>query len=173
MDIINVVSLNDNTFSGVSIGTATARRNALMAGAARIVFNHAFPAARTSVSSSRPSVNGKPPSPPLSETESSSSAESAQKEVTDTGSQAEGLRIARSAIRSLIDLTLSLLGDKTVVHPETTALALGGGLWQCAGYRELLLAGLEKEDVRFRETMVVSDAAGVGAKGLAQVEFGL
>lgn len=177
MDIINVVSLNDNTFSGVSIGTATARRNALMAGAARIVFRHAFPEEQNDtapIAPARISVpNGKPPSPPLSETESSVSADTPAKAMSDPGSHAEALNIARSAVRSLIDLTLDLLGDRTVVQPETTALSLGGGLWQCAGYRELMLAGLAKEGVRFREFMVVSDAAGVGARGLAQVEFGM
>lgn len=175
MDIINVVSLNDNTFSGVSIGTATARRNALMAGAARIVFRHAFPEEQSSTPAlaRSPVPTGQMPSPPLSETESSSSNGDSCNKSSDEGSHAEGLKIARSAIRSLIDLTLDLLGDRTVVKPETTALSLGGGLWQCAGYRDLLLSGLKKEGVEFNRFMVVSDAAGVGAKGVAQVEFGL
>lgn len=165
MDIINVVSLNDNTFSGVSIGTATARRNALMAGAARIVFRHAFPADRQF-----------PPSPPLSEggyeNGHGCNGNGNGNGHEDDGSRKEALKIARSAIRSLVDLTLDLLGDGSVVCPRTTALALGGGLWQSEGYRSLLIKGLKSEGVEFRDCILVGDAAGVGARGLASVEFG-
>lgn len=191
MDLINVVSLNDNTFNGVSIGTATAKRNALMAGAARIVFRHAFPADCSSspviAAPMRANVNintnanGGIPSPPLSDSSIDQavtlpnghghSADTAEVTANDN-SQKEALKIARSAIRSLIDLTLDLLGDGSVVRPETTALSLGGGLWQSPGYRGLLLDGLKNEGVVFREFMVIADAAGEGARGVAQVEFG-
>jgi hypothetical protein len=167
MDLISIVSLTGPFVEGLSVGEATAKRNAFMAGAARVVFKWAFPEdAGTTV----------PPSPPASDGSASSFSHTLDSQPNDddpvAASHAEALRLARSAVRSLIELTIDLLGDGSIVRPESTALALGGGLWMSKGYRNLLLEGLRKEGVVFRETVVVGDAAGAGAAGLAKVEFG-
>jgi hypothetical protein len=138
-----------------------------MAGAARVVFKWAFPEdTGTTI----------PPSPPASDGSASSFSHTQEMQPNDddpvAASHAEALKLARSAARSLIELTIDLLGDGSIVRPENTALALGGGLWMSKGYRNLLLEGLRKEGVVFRETVVVGDAAGAGAAGLAKVEFG-
>ena len=155
MDLINIVSLTGPFVEGLSIGEATAKRNAFMAGAARVVFKWAFP----------DDGNTLPPSPPA--TESSNDEEDPM-----AASHSEALGLATKAVKALIELTLELLGDRSVVKPESTALALGGGLWMSKGYRTLLQDGLKKEGVVFRQMLLVSDAAGAGAVGLASVEFG-
>jgi hypothetical protein len=148
MDIIGMVSLTGAFVEGLTTGEATAKRNAYMAGAARVVFRWAF-------------GEGEP--------------------VMDIGqgaveSRTEAKRLVVEAIAPLVDLTLDLLGDRSIVVPSQTALSLGGGLMQSAGYRNLLLAGLEKgtarcEGVVFRKVMVVDDVAGEGARGVARIEF--
>jgi hypothetical protein len=159
MDLISIVSLTGPFVEGLSVGEATAKRNAIMAGAARVVFKWAFP---------EDQGDNPPPSPPASDEPMSSPTG----DDPIAASHAEALGLAKSAIRSLIQLTVDLLGDGTVVKPESTALALGGGLWMSNGYRSLLQEGLRKEGVVFRQTVVVGDAAGAGAAGLARVEFG-
>jgi hypothetical protein len=89
-----------------------------------------------------------------------------------TRSKEVALALVKRAIRPMVELTMDLLGDGTVAQPETTVLALGGGLWQSRGYRSLLQDGLKREGVEFGRILLVEDAAGAGAHGLASVEFG-
>ena len=156
MSLIDLVSLNGGD---ESTGETVARRNAYMAGAARIVFRWAFDDA--------PLDTGLP-SPP----DSAHGATDSATEGLVSASRAEAMRLARSGVVPLIELAMSLLGDGTVVKPESTALALGGGLMMAEGYRKLLLEGLRREGVEFAKVVMVADAAGEGAKGLANVEFG-
>ncbi|ORY34265.1 hypothetical protein BCR39DRAFT_477181 [Naematelia encephala] len=155
-DLIGLVSLSGPGVEGVEVGEAVGKRNALVAGAARVILRWAFPEEQTPSSPS-------PPSPPI---------EQDQGELAKA-SREEALRLAQECISPLIELTLALLGDGSVVKPQETALALGGGLMMSPGYRGLLLTGLKARGVEFGSVGVVSDAAGVGARGLAAVEFGL
>ncbi len=155
MDIIELVSLTGSFVEGLSIGEAVAKRNAAVAGAARVVFSWAFPEDRQEV----------PPTPPDSPHDSIGFNLAAL-------SRKEALTLSEKSIIPLIELTMSLLGDQSVVRPERTTLAMGGGLMMSKGYRRLLEEGLRGEGVRFAEERVVADAAGVGARGLAGVEFG-
>lgn len=152
MELIGIVSLIGPSAEDMSIGEGTAKRNAYMAGAARTVLRWAFP------------VDASPPSPPASE-------RSDEMDSSDA-SQMEAMKLVRKAIQPMVEMTIDLLGDGSVVRPETTVLALGGGLWQSKGYRGLFQEGLKKEGVEFAKVLLVDDAAGVGAQGLASVEFG-
>ncbi|CAD6583383.1 MAG: hypothetical protein TREMPRED_003535 [Tremellales sp. Tagirdzhanova-0007] len=154
MDLIELVSLTGPFVDGLSIGEAVAKRNAAVAGAARVVLTWAFP------------DDAEPPTPPDSPDKESG--------LDLAGlSRDTALRLAKASVAPLIELTMSLLGDQSVVTPEKTVLALGGGLMMSKGYRGLLEAGLRSEGVSFGEEVVVGDAAGVGARGLARVEFGI
>ena len=154
MHLIELVSLTGPFVDGLSIGEAVAKRNAAVAGAARVVFTWAFP------------EDAEPPTPPDSPDKESGLDLAALSRV-------EALSLAKASVAPLIELTMSLLGDQSVVKPEKTVLALGGGLMMSKGYRSLLEAGLRSEGLRFGEEVVVGDAAGVGARGLARVEFGI
>ena len=159
MDLIELVSLTGSFVDGLGIGEAVAKRNAAVAGAARVVFASAFPEDALAMVL---------PTPPGSPDEASASgADSAAR------SRREALKLAQLSIVPLIELTLSLLGDQSEVEPGRTALVLGGGLMMSKGYRGLLEEGLRREGVRFAEEIVVADAAGAGAEGLARVEFGV
>ncbi|KAL7419286.1 hypothetical protein Q5752_006123 [Cryptotrichosporon argae] len=147
-DLFAIVSLTSPTFApGLSIGEASAKRNAYMAGAARVVFRWAFDSALL--------VGATP----------------AEQAAIDK-SRAEAMRIVRLSVDSLADLTLEALGDRTVVKPEHSALALGGGLMMASGYRALLEQRLDQHGVRFGQVVIVDDAAGEGARALAALEFG-
>ncbi|OCF37648.1 hypothetical protein I316_00775 [Kwoniella heveanensis BCC8398] len=196
-DLITLASLAGPSSEGLDAGEATSRRNAKIAGAARVVFRWAFP------DDGLIGIGGLPTPPgssdgrdqdPDTDTEAESDLEpegsidvsvssSAVSEVPKhqrmdfttpqaQASQAEALRLARRSVIPLIELTSSLLGDQTVVHPYRTALALGGGLMMSKGYRALLLDGLKKEGVVFRRVLVIADAAGEGARAMGKVEFG-
>jgi len=156
MDLIELISLTATSFLCLGVGEAVAKRNASVAGAARVVFAWAFP------------DDGIPllPTPPDSPDKDSGLDLAA-------ASRAEALRLAQRSIIPLIELTLELLGDQSVVDPGHTALALGGGLMMSKGYRGLLEDGLRREGVGFGQEVVVRDAAGEGARGLARVEFGV
>lgn len=143
-ELIGIVSLMGDFVEGLSTGEASAKRNAYLAGAARHVFKWAFPA----------------------DSGVELDTELAQR------SHERALDIAVSAMSSLVKLTIECLGDRTIVHPENTALTLGGGLMNSPGYRHLLMEGLEKQGVVFRDVLLVDDAAGEGAKALAAVTFG-
>jgi hypothetical protein len=143
--LIGIVSLMTDFADGLSTGEAQAKRNAYLAGAARVVFKWAFPE-------------------DLDDVTVQSAVEKAAHE--------SALRIAKSAIRSVIDLTLETLGDRSVVFPDRTALNLGGGLWNSHGYRKLYLDGLAAEGAVFRHVNLVTDAAGESAKALAGVVWG-
>ncbi|XAO27205.1 hypothetical protein I312_106047 [Cryptococcus bacillisporus CA1280] len=180
LDLINVASL---TASGMaepteSVGEATSRRNALLAGAARVVFKHAFPgdvSPRSGLPTPPGSADGGAAADMDSDHESASSREQQEDlkhdDALDHASHLEALGLARQAAAPLIWLTLSLLGDRTIVKPERSALTLGGGLMMSEGYREMLLDGLKKEGVNFGRVIVVGDAAGEGAQALGRVEF--
>ncbi|KAK4689141.1 hypothetical protein P7C73_g970, partial [Tremellales sp. Uapishka_1] len=143
IDLLEVVSLTGPLVDGLSTGEATAKRNAHMAGAARVVLHWAFP---------------EPDSP---------QALSSDLKI----SQMEALRLVDLSIQALVELTLSLLGDRSIVDPSESALALGGGLMMCAGYREKLLESLKSSGVMFGAVLTVTDAAGAGAIGLAKLGF--
>lgn len=151
MDLIGSMALTSSSWEGLGIGEAQARRNATMAGAARVVLSCAFPDDATGL-----------PSPPTSE----------PKDVPVSPSQAEALRIAVASAAPVAKLIMECLGDQTVVRPETTALCLGGGLWNSKGYRELVMGELAKQNIVFGVDLLVRDPAGAGASGLARVEFG-
>lgn len=158
MELIGICSLIGPAAEELSIGEATAKRNAYMAGAARTVLRWAFP------------DDASPPSPPASE-RSVDMDPLPEKEDEISQSRQEALRIVHKAITPMVELTIDLIGDGTVVKPQSTVLALGGGLWQSKGYRYLMKDGLKKEGVEFARVLLVDDAAGVGAEGLASVEF--
>ncbi|OXG27048.1 hypothetical protein C360_06740 [Cryptococcus neoformans Bt15] len=178
LDLINVASL---TASGMaepteSVGEATSRRNALLAGAARVVFKHAFPGDVSPPSGSLTPPGSTDAGADMDDDHENTPSrrqpeESKHDDILNQASHLEALSIARQAAAPLISLTLSLLGDRTIVKPERSALTLGGGLMMSEGYREMLLDGLKKEGVRFGRVMVVGDAAGEGAQALGRVEF--
>jgi N-acetylglucosamine kinase-like BadF-type ATPase len=143
-ELIGIVSLMTDFTDDLSTGEAQAKRNAYMAGAARVVFKWAFP------------------------------AENSTDIISDAAQAAHGaaLQIAKSAIAPVIQLTLETLGDRTIVFPKRTALNLGGGLWNSTGYRTLYLDGLAAENAVFRHVNLVTDAAGESAKALAGVIWG-
>lgn len=143
-ELIGIVALMGDFVEGLSTGEASAKRNAYLAGAARVIFKWAFPA-----------ENGVT----LETDEEKKSHERA-------------LKLAQDAIHPLVNLTTEALGDRTVVDPARTALNLGGGLMNSDGYRQLLLDGLKAGGVVFRDVNLVGDAAGEGAKALAAVTFG-
>ncbi|WVQ97614.1 hypothetical protein IAU59_004728 [Kwoniella sp. CBS 9459] len=199
-NLITLASLAGPSNEGLNAGEATSRRNAKIAGAARIVFRWAFP-------EDGPVGIGGLPTPPgssdgrdqdqdtdidaesdLEPDEGSIDVEMSSSSAVDVAkstrprmnfstpqaqaSHAEALGLARKSVVPLIDLASSLLGDQTIVHPSKTALAVGGGLMMSKGYRSLLLDGLKKEGVVFKRVLVIADAAGEGARGLGRVEFG-
>lgn len=151
MDLISCLALTSSNWEGLGIGEAQARRNATMAGAARVVLSWAFPEEATGL-----------PSPPASE----------PKDSTVSPSQAEAFRIAVASAAPVAELIVECLGDRTVVRPQSTALCLGGGLWNSKGYRELVMGQLAKREIVFGVDILVRDPAGAGASGLARVEFG-
>ena len=160
-DPMALIELTSLTSWEGSIGEAVAQRNAKVANAARVVFRWAFDESTA------------PPSPSASPIQNGSRSLPLPSADDDPREQSrlQALYIAQRSIKPMIELVLDLLGDGTVVKPESTALALGGGLWQSAGYRQLLLDGLDKENVHFAEVRVVKDAANEGARGLGRVEF--
>ncbi|RXK39234.1 hypothetical protein M231_03454 [Tremella mesenterica] len=150
-DPMLLIELTSLTSWEGSTGEAVARRNAMVAGSARIVLSWAFD--RSSPPSPHALADPRSPDDPME------------------ASRREARALAKKSIGPMIELTLDLLGDGSTVTPEDTALVLGGGLWQSRGYRDLLLEGLRKQGVVFSQVRVVQDAAGEGAKGLARVEF--
>jgi hypothetical protein len=123
MDLIEVVTLSPTT--------DIASRNALIAGAARTILQYAFPedyiSAKT-ISSTTYTL----PTPPLSP----------EDEVDGMNpSKIESLQIAKEGIKPMIDLTMDLIGDGSVVKLEKSILAVGGGLMMCRGYRSCCWMG--------------------------------
>lgn len=168
-DLINLVALTGPLTDGLPVGDATSKRNAMLAGAARIVLGWAYPDERqvdqSPAAAVVPSTTVPPPSPPESE-------RSQEDETTDTDeSQSVALKLVRKGIEPLVELAIGLLGDGTAVQPETTVLALGGGLFMSKGHRQLLREGLEREGVHFADIVLCRDAAGEGARAIAKVEF--
>ena len=163
MDLIELVSLTGRWVQGTpgDIGEISAKRNATVAGAARVLLRWAFPE----------DAQDLPPTPPESTT--SNGTPLLEHEDPIVQSTKEALRLAKMSIEPLIQLTVELLGDRSIVLPEETALALGGGLMMSRGYRRLLLEGLKKQGIEWGLVQVIDDAAGVGAQGLAKVEFGV
>lgn len=143
-ELIGIVALMTDFVDGLSIGEASSKRNAYLAGAARHVFKWAFP---------------------------NDSGVALDSDLARRSHEV-ALEIATSAMSSLVKLTIECLGDRTIVHPENTALTLGGGLMNSPGYRHLLMEGLKERGVVFRDVLLVDDAAGVSAKALAAVTFG-
>ena len=164
MDLIELVSLTGSWVAGTSgdIGEVSSMRNATVAGAARVLLRWAFPEDDV----------GSYPSPPESDSSQSPPQQNGHPEYLRTASTTAALRLAKMSIEPLIQLTLELLGDRTIVKPHESALALGGGLMMSKGYRGLLLDGLRKHGVSWGLVQVVDDAAGVGAFSLGKVEFG-
>lgn len=158
MNLIDVTSLSGPYVADLSVGEAVAKRNALMAGAAKVVFKYAFPE----------DEGISPPSPSIS-LDSHSSQGGDVDPIQE--SRKEASRIARKSVEPMVELTTELLGDRTVVDPKSSALSLGGGLWNSNGYRKLFLDQLEKDGIDFKEVLVVGDPGGEGARGLAKVEF--
>ena len=160
MDLIEISSLSGRWAAEVpgGLGEIVARRNALVAGAARVVLRWAFPEDALDI----------PPTPPTSSNGSPTT------EVDDpiAMSHSAALKLAKISIEPLIDLALDGLGDGSIVKQEETALALGGGLMMSRGYRGLLLQGLKKKGVSWALVQVIDDAAGAGAAGLHSIEFG-
>ena len=163
MDLIELVSFTGRWVAGTAgdIGEISAKRNATVAGAARVLLRWAFPEDAQDI----------PPSPPGSST-SHSAASNLDHDDPNATSVSEALRLAKMSVAPLIDLTIELLGDRSIVNPQETALALGGGLMMSRGYRGLLLEGLKKQGINWGLVQVIDDAAGVGALGLHKVEFG-
>jgi hypothetical protein len=153
MDLIDLMSFTGawiaDGFGPSDIGRISARRNALLAGSARIVLEWAF----RERGAQRGGLDGQ-----------------ALEDIEESHRQA--LDMAIQSIQPLVTLTLNLLGDRTIVNPGETVLALGGGLMQSKGFRELLLKGLESHGISdWGMVTVIDDAAGVGALGLAKVQF--
>jgi hypothetical protein len=159
MGVIDVTSLSGPYVQGLSVGEAVAKRNALMAGAAKVVFKYAFPDTEEE--------NMGPPSPPMSLDSDKGAGPDLIQE-----SRKEALRLATKSVEPMVELTTELLGDRTVVDPRHSALSLGGGLWNSNGYRRLFLENLKRDGIEFKEVLLVGDPGGEGAKGLARVEFG-
>ncbi|WWC58780.1 uncharacterized protein I303_101324 [Kwoniella dejecticola CBS 10117] len=191
-ELINLASTCDVSFKGLDAGQATAKRNALIAGSARVVLKWAFPEDQPiSRVSCLPTPPGSTDGEGDIETETESNTgndEDVEMEITaiseaeirkirvipeqQARSQKEAMRLVRKAIEPLVDLTLECLGDMTVVDTARTALVLGGGLMMSSGYRGMLLNALTKEDVVFRRVILVDDAAGEGARALSSLVFG-
>ncbi|WVR06052.1 hypothetical protein IAU60_003080 [Kwoniella sp. DSM 27419] len=189
-DLITFVSLAGPSTEGLSVAAATSRRNAVIAGAARIVLKWAFlddvPVGLGPSVPALTNTNGtgemfdqtdvslpSPGSPTILNDIKSSDTEGP---INFHGcpakqSHVHALRLAKKAVEPLLELTMSLLGDQTVVKPATSALVLGGGLMLSEGYRKLLVARLADSGAVFRQVVVVADAAGQGAEALAKAVF--
>lgn len=162
MDVIELVTHNGRWLepNDSDSSRVASRRNAMLAGSARLVLKWAFP---------EDAQTPRPPTPPTHTPTPEVTIE--ERDDPMVLSQREALKIAKMAIEPLIDLTLALLGDGTVVKSKQSTLALGGGLMMSPGYRGLLLDGLKNRGIEWADVQVVDDAAGVGARGLAAVEF--
>nr|XP_019015109.1 uncharacterized protein I206_01197 [Kwoniella pini CBS 10737]OCF53890.1 hypothetical protein I206_01197 [Kwoniella pini CBS 10737] len=180
-ELINLASICDDSFKGLNVGEATAKRNALIAGSARVVLKWAFPEDQPINPTSGL------PTPPGStdgdvdvdselnndldiEMESELGASAPLEEIEKAHNEAK--KLIRKAIEPLVELTLECLGDLTVVKMERTALVLGGGLMMSPGYRNLLLSRLAKLAVEFGKVILVEDAAKEGAEALSNFVFG-
>ncbi|WWD09585.1 hypothetical protein V865_007713 [Kwoniella europaea PYCC6329] len=180
-DLITLASLSNSIFDGLDIGEATAKRNAKIAGAARVVLKWAFP-------DENPVRNGLPTPPGSTDGEGEDSSDvdmdmeseaEVELEMTsglgiDEKSQKEAMKIVSKSIQPLIELTLECLGDMSVVKVDKTILVLGGGLMMSKGYKSLLLDGLAKteEKVKFKRVLKVDDSAVEGARALGKIEIG-
>ncbi|WVW82505.1 hypothetical protein I302_104516 [Kwoniella bestiolae CBS 10118] len=196
-DLINLASLSHDSLAGLDIGQATAKRNAMIAGAARVVLKWAFPEdaplGRVSGLPTPPgSEDGSEASDIDMESESECEAGSilelstpdldlertpripSEEEEMEMKSQMEAMKIVSKSIQPLIELTLECLGDSSEVKLERTVLVLGGGLMSSRGYRKMLLDGLARseEKVRFKRVMGVDDPAVQGARAVGRMEFG-
>lgn len=85
----------------------------------------------------------------------------------DEKSRLAAVALVAQSAQSMVQLALRLVGDRSVIVPERASLSLGGGLWNNAGYYELLHRGLKQAGVVFAETTRVTDAAAEGARALA------
>jgi hypothetical protein len=164
MDVIELCGVVGPWYEGMRPGEATAKRNARMAGAARVLLGWAFP---------EESLTPKPYFMSNGKSNGNGSGLSNTSYSLEEQSQREAYRLAKMSIEGMVELVLQLHGDGSVVHASTSVLALGGGLMTSPGYRGLLLDGLREAGVVFSRVSVVADAAGEGAKGLANVEWGL
>ncbi|WVQ77015.1 hypothetical protein IAR50_006694 [Cryptococcus sp. DSM 104548] len=208
VELIGLMSLGESELLGLGMGEAVGRRNALVAGAARVVFRYAFPndkevvkdredkeraklaqardagadgdgedwgeSERSSTSSlslgmeETPSLAASPPRiPPLASPPSPSHTKDSLAQC-----HTQALTLTSQSVSPLISLTLSLLGDRSIVRPASSCLALGGGLMMSEGYRGLLLDGLRERGVEVGRVVVVGDAAVEGVRGLGKVEWG-
>jgi len=168
MELIELVSQTDRWIrpGATDPGQVASRRNAMIAGAARIVLRWAFPEDGAEASD-KLLEDTQLPSPP----DSNANSPGPIPDTSDMASRLEALVLARKAIQPMVDLTLALIGDRTKVRPERSVLSLGGGLMMSKGYRGMLLDGLKREGVEWRYVQLVNDAAGAGACGLAALEF--
>ncbi|GAA6007478.1 hypothetical protein JCM11491_004176 [Sporobolomyces phaffii] len=84
--------------------------------------------------------------------------------AVDRESREMAVAILEEAIQPLVDATIHLLGYG--LDPKQSSLSLGGGLWNSAGYTELLLRSLGERGVEFAHVATVKSAAEEGAKAL-------
>lgn len=105
MDLIGICSLTGPSNSDLSIGDATAKRNAYMAGVARTVLRWAFP------------DDASPPSPPASLRSEDMDTSTGSLELGVTRSREEALKLIKKAIQPMVEMTIDLLGDGSVVKP--------------------------------------------------------
>ncbi|WWC86429.1 uncharacterized protein L201_001306 [Kwoniella dendrophila CBS 6074] len=188
-DLITIATLTNTMFDGMHPNEATAKRNAMIAGSARIILKWAFPedqlVAPTSGLPTPPgSLNGE------SKTENeigehddidSDTVMSSEPEIVNTKihfsvdepenlkSHKEAKNLVYKSIKSLRELTLECLGDLTTMNLHKTSLVLGGGLMMSEGFKNLLLDVLQKENVTFKNVITVDDAAGEGARALSRL----
>ncbi|KAI5475094.1 glucokinase regulator family protein [Pseudohyphozyma bogoriensis] len=85
----------------------------------------------------------------------------------DVASREVALGIAREASTELVEMASRLVGDRALIEPKRSALALGGGLWKVKGYRDILVERLRDEKgIKFAEVVLEGDAAEAGVLAL-------
>ncbi|GJN93769.1 hypothetical protein Rhopal_006827-T1 [Rhodotorula paludigena] len=76
------------------------------------------------------------------------------------------LSILREAVTPLVQTVMRLLDAGEQLKPDSTLLALGGGMWRSSGYVDLLLRGLAERGLDVPKVRVVDQAAEDGVKAL-------
>ncbi|GAA5960655.1 hypothetical protein JCM21900_005443 [Sporobolomyces salmonicolor] len=88
----------------------------------------------------------------------------------DDESRAMARSILEEALGPLVETTLTLIGDRSVVDPSKGALFLGGGLWNSEGYLRMLTTSLAAKQVAFAKVGIVKSAAEEGARALVALD---
>jgi N-acetylglucosamine kinase-like BadF-type ATPase len=147
-DLVGITSISGPYTMGLSAERAITKRNALIAGSARILIDWAFDEDHVTKTPDRYSEY------PV--------------EILRR-SQQEALRLVRHSASCVARMIGELLGDGGVIIPQETVLCLGGGLMKSAGYSQQVFEQLGLPRESFHKVIEVEDAALEGAQLLARI----